>query len=75
MKRRVGHLKEGEYVLIEEKHQQYLRVYDTEKDYNYSFARDFIEDVTNHLDFKVTDVPWMEEIYDNMLADLEITFQ
>ncbi len=75
MKRRVGHLKEGEHVLIEEKHQQFLRVYDVDKNYSYSFARDFVEDVTNHLEFKVTDVPWMVEVYDNMLEDLELTIQ
>lgn len=75
MTRRIGHLQEGDYVLIEHKGIVANKVYDCDKDKGYEMHKDFVVDCTDNLDFNVTDVPWMVEVYDNMLADLEITLQ
>ncbi len=75
MKRRVGHLQENDYVLIEHETDVMMQVYDVVKDRTYSMSCDYVEDRTNNLDFNINEVPWMVEVYDNMLADLEIVIQ
>jgi hypothetical protein len=75
MKRRIGHLQENDYVLIEIKRAMSMSIYDPEKDRSYQVSRDFVEDRTNNLDFTIAEVPWMMEVHDNMLDSLELNIQ